>query len=159
MLRKSIITTCIVGFGASVLPLVVFPRDKALRISWMNSDPAYEWINQHPDYRTDYTMQVGMKKYWAIGKAKGRLEVWRYGFARPGALSFLIRIPIREIAMLCGVVGGYLVAIPYLRRYRRRKLGLCVECTYDLTGNTSGVCPECGTPVEAEPRGGDVRDS
>lgn len=24
---------------------------------------------------------------------------------------------------------------------------LCMECDYDLSGNTSGVCPECGTPV------------
>ena len=24
----------------------------------------------------------------------------------------------------------------------------CVACGYDLTGNVSGVCPECGTPVD-----------
>jgi len=27
--------------------------------------------------------------------------------------------------------------------------GHCVECDYDLTGNVSGICPECGTPIEA----------
>ena len=31
-----------------------------------------------------------------------------------------------------------------LRRYRRRKRGLCVRCGYDLTGNVSGACSECG---------------
>jgi len=31
-----------------------------------------------------------------------------------------------------------------LRRYRRKKNGLCVPCGYNLMGNTSGVCPECG---------------
>ena len=31
-----------------------------------------------------------------------------------------------------------------LRRWRRRRKGLCVKCAYDLTGNVSGVCPECG---------------
>jgi hypothetical protein len=31
-----------------------------------------------------------------------------------------------------------------IRRWRRRRKGLCVECGYDLTGNVSGVCPECG---------------
>lgn len=31
-----------------------------------------------------------------------------------------------------------------LRRWRRGRKGLCVKCGYDLTGNTSGVCPECG---------------
>ena len=31
-----------------------------------------------------------------------------------------------------------------LRRYRRRKRGLCIRCGYNLEGNVSGVCPECG---------------
>lgn len=30
---------------------------------------------------------------------------------------------------------------------RRRLRGLCTQCEYDLTGNVSGVCPECGTPI------------
>ena len=34
-----------------------------------------------------------------------------------------------------------------LRRYLRRRKGLCLSCGYDLTGNVSGVCPECGTEV------------
>jgi hypothetical protein len=34
-----------------------------------------------------------------------------------------------------------------LRRYRRRKRGLCIRCGYDLTGNVSGICPECGIKV------------
>ena len=43
---------------------------------------------------------------------------------------------------------------------RRSARGLCRSCGYSLTGNVSGVCPECGTPVanqddgvpEREPR-------
>ena len=35
------------------------------------------------------------------------------------------------------------------RRTRRPRAGHCVNCGYDLTGNTSGVCPECGTEVES----------
>ena len=33
---------------------------------------------------------------------------------------------------------------------KRRKLGpnACLACGYDLTGNESGVCPECGVGVE-----------
>lgn len=30
----------------------------------------------------------------------------------------------------------------------RRKLDRCLRCNYDLRGNTSGICPECGTPVD-----------
>jgi hypothetical protein len=44
----------------------------------------------------------------------------------------------------------------------RRRLGAnhCQQCGYDLTGNTSGVCPECGEAIRAgagdgQPRSGD----
>ncbi len=34
------------------------------------------------------------------------------------------------------------------RRERRRRDDECLECGYKLTGNESGVCPECGTEIE-----------
>jgi len=34
-------------------------------------------------------------------------------------------------------------------RRRMRKLNLCLQCQYDLRGNASGVCPECGETIEA----------
>ena len=42
------------------------------------------------------------------------------------------------------------IVLLFLReRYRREKLYRpCPSCGYNLTGNTSGVCPECGTDVE-----------
>ena len=39
----------------------------------------------------------------------------------------------------------------YTRR-RRSRLGLCLRCGYDLTGNTSGKCSECGAVVPADRR-------
>ncbi len=62
-----------------------------------------------------------------------QLEVprWVVGMS---SLLFLI-YPIT--AFICG---------PY-RRYRRRKKGLCLICGYNLTGNMSGVCPECGEKI------------
>ncbi|MCC6359748.1 MAG: hypothetical protein IT450_13465 [Phycisphaerales bacterium] len=33
------------------------------------------------------------------------------------------------------------------RRLRRPAPGCCKKCGYDLTGNVSGTCPECGTPL------------
>jgi len=35
----------------------------------------------------------------------------------------------------------------YWRDRRRRPPGHCRNCGYDLTGNVSGVCPECGTVI------------
>jgi len=46
--------------------------------------------------------------------------------------------------------GGHgLVRIWSRLRYSglRRQMGLCVRCGYDLTGNMTGTCPECGTPT------------
>lgn len=33
---------------------------------------------------------------------------------------------------------------PWLRRWVRRRRGCCLKCGYSLTGNASGICPECG---------------
>jgi len=35
-----------------------------------------------------------------------------------------------------------------LRRWRRQRKGLCVKCGYNLSGNVTGACPECGTEVD-----------
>ena len=32
----------------------------------------------------------------------------------------------------------------------KKGIPICVPCGYNLTGNVSGVCPECGTKIEAE---------
>ncbi|GEM_PF-1820101 len=43
------------------------------------------------------------------------------------------------------------------RYRRRRRQGLCLHCGYSLTGNVSGVCPECGraVPVPSGERDGE----
>lgn len=44
------------------------------------------------------------------------------------------------------------IILLYKREWHRRAklIRVCHKCDYDLTGNVSGVCPECGTPVEAK---------
>ncbi len=42
---------------------------------------------------------------------------------------------------LCVFVGGA------IRRCRARDGERCMSCDYNLTGNVSGICPECGTAV------------
>lgn len=48
-------------------------------------------------------------------------------------------------------VAFAVLPIAYAVRRRRLRLaarkGLCRTCAYDLTGNVSGVCPECGAPI------------
>lgn len=46
-----------------------------------------------------------------------------------------------------GAIALALWIIPWARGSSRRPRNGCTRCGYDLTGNVSGVCPECGTPV------------
>lgn len=47
-----------------------------------------------------------------------------------------------------------LIAVPallaWLIRMKPVRAGRCAICDYDLTGNTSGTCPECGTTIAAK---------
>ena len=36
------------------------------------------------------------------------------------------------------------VGIAFIRRAIRLRRGGCIHCGYNLTGNVSGRCPECG---------------
>lgn len=39
------------------------------------------------------------------------------------------------------------VALQRIGERRRPRLGACPNCGYDLTGNVSGLCSECGEPI------------
>ena len=59
---------------------------------------------------------------------------------------------VRNLWILFGLCCIYPVVVVIrgpLRRRRRRKRGACQKCGYGLTGNVSGVCPECGVEVPA----------
>jgi len=61
-------------------------------------------------------------------------------------LSF-VTIHLWAVAVLLGVPPCYGLVPGWLRRRYRRRHGRCVACGYDLTGNTSGICPECATEI------------
>lgn len=55
-------------------------------------------------------------------------------------------IPYALIVAACGL----LTVLTWWLTRRRMRPGCCARCGYDLTGNRSGVCPECGTPTPAD---------
>ena len=57
-----------------------------------------------------------------------------------GDLTAMVPLWIPLIILAIPAVGLW-------RRYCRPLPGHCSRCRYDLTGNSSGVCPECGTTV------------
>ena len=60
-----------------------------------------------------------------------------------GSVEFLLFVPF-WIPLLAAAIPTYIL----WRRDRRKPEGCCQQCGYDLTGNESGVCSECGTEVE-----------
>ena len=59
-----------------------------------------------------------------------------------GPIPLPIWVPI-------ALVGGGLVYLWVLARLHP-PLGFCQTCGYDLTGNVSRRCPECGTPTDGQ---------
>ena len=51
-------------------------------------------------------------------------------------------VPLLPLTVVLGMTAALLWWLD-----RRPPPGHCQSCGYDLTGNTSGVCPECGTDV------------
>jgi hypothetical protein len=51
-------------------------------------------------------------------------------------------IPLFTAAVPAGIL--------FYRDRRRNPLGHCGQCGYNLTGNTSGLCPECGISIETD---------
>jgi len=71
--------------------------------------------------------------------------------------------PLPMVSSMSRYTGGSLsiphwlillvLAIPtvmFWQADRPKPEGRCAGCGYDLTGNVSGICPECGTPVKRE---------
>ena len=84
-------------------------------------------------------------------------ELWTDGFGESGRGMFpptkLVKLP------LCLVLLAVLLLAVLLWWLDRKKYppGHCPRCGYNLTGNESGVCPECGRAVEASRAGEGTR--
>ena len=76
-----------------------------------------------------------------------------HGVANPnGTMTWTtyLRVPLWMVVLLTSVLPAIWLAAGVWNK--RRKLGpnTCPDCGYDLTGNESGECPECGDASEPE---------
>lgn len=69
--------------------------------------------------------------------------------ARLGTLHAIAVVPFWAIAAATAALPLAWTTARLRSRARRHPYGLCRNCGYDLTGNVSGICPECGTPAQA----------
>ncbi|UCF33437.1 MAG: hypothetical protein JSV78_13995 [Phycisphaerales bacterium] len=71
----------------------------------------------------------------------------------PGQWSVKVPLHVSLLVLLPIVVYPIL---PSVVRRNRQKRALCGNCAYDLTGNESGVCPECAKAMEVPRRGSEA---
>ncbi|UCE61531.1 MAG: hypothetical protein JSU63_07230 [Phycisphaerales bacterium] len=87
-------------------------------------------------------LQIGRRVGYLGGRSYPLADsgeiVWSYGYALPLGIPSLLFAVYTAAAFIRGP----------LRRRRRRRKGLCESCGYNLTGNESGVCPECARRLE-----------
>jgi hypothetical protein len=62
----------------------------------------------------------------------------------PWTWSSGLTVPL--LALLLGLAPAFAVT-DLIRRAAKDPSAICSACGYNLTGNTSGVCPECGEPT------------
>ena len=68
--------------------------------------------------------------------------------SKNGSLLAYVFFSLNAALYIAGAL--MLIIAPLTRAFRRRpKAGYCAQCGYNLTGNTSGRCPECGVAVPA----------
>jgi hypothetical protein len=81
-----------------------------------------------------------------ISRHTGGYQPIRWVQTRATGAEISVAVPLWLPLLLSTVV----TALPLRRPPRATLRGRCSTCGYDLTGNTSGRCPECGTAVEAD---------
>ena len=73
---------------------------------------------------------------------------------RPPAPARSVAIPLWIVFIASGgLAGGLWLTGRHSSAAMRIRTGHCVHCGYNLTGNVSGVCPECGTAVASSKAG------
>ena len=86
------------------------------------------------------------KASWVLGQYVAD-EGWLCAYAGKPCAQVVVRFPLFWVGALLLVYPVVAFGRGLTRRALRRWRGLCLKCGYNLTGNVSGVCPECGEDV------------
>ncbi|GMU83347.1 MAG: hypothetical protein AMXMBFR47_32170 [Planctomycetota bacterium] len=98
------------------------------------------------------------KRSWAVESNDGPV---RPGFGLSRKIHLNDEVVIMPLWVIAGVLMAWPAVVLVVTRFRRRMrmAGLCRACGYDLRGNVSGACPECGRLIDSKGHEGHVRHS
>jgi hypothetical protein len=146
-------------------------EDYRLRFKRPQPDPEHAaWLRKlrglkltHPEFRLlpDWSIGASEARDEMPGNYSGWPDLWgdppriRFYVDRQEDRSYLnswhgVVLPYRLPAALSSLPPALWLGLRFRRVLllcRRRRLGPCLRCGYDLTGNSSGRCPECGSAV------------
>ncbi|MFQ5414092.1 MAG: hypothetical protein ACE5E6_06500 [Phycisphaerae bacterium] len=117
-------------FGDATSLLLFFDGGLARLTCWVSTDPPAD------------TFQTGFELYGFGMEAAANITP-----TNKVNRKYRVMLPIWALLGTC----MFYPALAFFRgpftRMRRRRLNRCVPCGYSLIGNTSGVCPECGSII------------
>ncbi len=109
-------------------------RSWRIDVFWLNHDPSSE-------EREYWDREFRISKLYV---SDGIVSLWWFDWARhPSGKQSRVNVPLSFVFTALAIPTAIL-----WRRDRRFRQGHCQQCGYNLTGNESGKCPECGTEVE-----------
>lgn len=110
-------------------------------------------VNQYPAMRGPIPIELhrDMTPGWSVYRESDLvlgLELPRISWDDPPPYRFVF-VPLWLPFLVLGVPTAILWFPTVIRWYRDRKppCGHCQHCGYDLTGNVTGICPECGNAI------------
>ena len=89
------------------------------------------------DWPRGFTLDCGM-----VWNSMGEQE--RKQLTESWSAVTAVTVPLWVPFLLLSAYPSWKLALAPLRRHYRRKRNECLHCGYNLTGNISGACPECG---------------
>jgi hypothetical protein len=134
----------IIKYERVVQPLPDYMKDRLVHIS---GEPAPGWYAGSPSLAA-WRDLLDQKSWARCNKLLG-LGVPRWVKTNAGGAPFdkqLYTMPLWVPSLLFSVLS----VILFRRDRRRSGAGHCFVCGYDLCGNVSGICPECGSPIPDE---------
>ena len=157
MIRKGIFNLLIV---ATILTMVMGVLSYIATTAWPALMTALMSKAGHP--LRGYRVEFGFgDRLYVLQARRGRAclyQIMPYNQFRPTSIETFIMFvkvtPRFSILLIVALLATYPVfvftygTLHRRRRKHRRRKGLCVKCGYNLTGNTTGICSECGNRLE-----------